>query len=848
MTLIATRLSQVTLGQPQQCRNLTLFPLLAEGPAQPGYRLLDQALALGCARITEISEGGSVPQLRFINDGDLPVLLLDGEELIGAKQNRILNLSVLAPAHKTIVIPVSCVEAGRWHAQSSDFTGARRAHFATGRARKARDVSESLRRRGTRESDQDRVWADIAVKSTRFGIDSPTRAAAALYEGQRERLDDFQRAFTPQPGQCGNLFAIAGQVVGLDLFDSPATLASVLPKLVESHALDALDALDTLKGRNLTAGLDAASKAMDPAKAESWLAAIPQAVIERFPAVGEGEDWRLHGPQVTGGALVKEGQIIHLCAFHLAGDGKNDPGPGDGEDEDDDNLPGRGAYAPGGYHRRPSLQAAERQPVDLALAIDGSAAISPDAWTTTLAAVNLVSERLSARDRLAVVIYQDQARILLPPLAVDTRVRQELMAALTNLSPSGRAALGEGWLTACGLISEASGDGRRRHCLLIAAGSITVGLADATELAGHAATLHGLGVATSTFGLGDAHDASLLEALAAAGGGTYHHLANPAHLPRAVSQEVEAILSRATPDRGRGPDPSERQALICLPPLADMEHGANGQHWPKLSRDQRAALAKATMTALMSGTYANAAGQPVDWQDAVEQAIAAKRSLPPDAPLPAPGPRAQGLTRVQVTCESTLFAARRLTARHRRVLVLVFGNGIEPGGGFLQGNRGQESALCRASALYATLQGEAMYAAHQARPQPDSTDWAILSPDVPVFRDDAGQPLDQPWPLSFITAAAPYAPRLGREPSARLMESRIRRVLAIARANDYPALVLGAWGCGTYGNDPARIAALFRTALEEQAGAFAEVVFAVADGSPGRKTYGAFAAAFRPGS
>ena len=113
-----------------------------------------------------------------------------------------------------------------------------------------------------------------------------------------------------------------------------------------------------------------------------------------------------------------------------------------------------------------------------------------------------------------------------------------------------------------------------------------------------------------------------------------------------------------------------------------------------------------------------------------------------------------------------------------------------------------------------------------------------------MFRDDAGQPQDQPWPLSFITAAAPYAPRLGREPVARLMESRIRRVLAIARAYDYPALVLGAWGCGTYGNDPARIAVLFRTALEEQAGAFAEVVFAVADGSPGRKTFSAFAAAF----
>ena len=82
--------------------------------------------------------------MRFVNLGDLAMLLLDGEELIGAKQNRILNLSILAPAHQTIAIPVSCVEVGRWHAQSAEFGSARRTQFAAGRARKAADVSESL--------------------------------------------------------------------------------------------------------------------------------------------------------------------------------------------------------------------------------------------------------------------------------------------------------------------------------------------------------------------------------------------------------------------------------------------------------------------------------------------------------------------------------------------------------------------------------------------------------------------------------------------------------------------------------------------------------------------------------
>lgn len=136
------------------------------------------ALAGGCAGITEASELGSVPELRFVNDCDVPVLLLDGEELVGAKQNRILNLSVLAPVGKSIVIPVSCVEAGCWRSQSAEFASASRAHFAAGRARKTAQVSESLRRSGRRVSDQVAVWSDISDKVFRMDALSKTGAAS----------------------------------------------------------------------------------------------------------------------------------------------------------------------------------------------------------------------------------------------------------------------------------------------------------------------------------------------------------------------------------------------------------------------------------------------------------------------------------------------------------------------------------------------------------------------------------------------------------------------------------------------------------------------------------------------
>jgi hypothetical protein len=304
MSVVAECLSHVRLGEPRAYRNLSLFPLLGAGPPEPDYLLLEEALARGCVRVTEVSEAGSVPELKLVNDCERPVLLLDGEELVGAKQNRILNLSVLVAAHTTTVIPVSCVEAGRWRHSSPVFSSAGRTHYASGRAQKARSVSESLRREGVRRSDQGAVWADIAGKSARMRAHSETSAAAALYETHRGRLDDYLGAFAPVDGETGALFAVNGRVVGLELFDTPATLAKVLRKLVQSYALDALD-----EGEHPgeAARFDA----------ERLLEQTKEAQPERFPGVGLGEDLRLSGPGLTGGALAHAGRVVHLCAFRV---------------------------------------------------------------------------------------------------------------------------------------------------------------------------------------------------------------------------------------------------------------------------------------------------------------------------------------------------------------------------------------------------------------------------------------------------------------------------------------------------------------------------------------------------
>ena len=249
--------------------------------------------------------------------------------------------------------------------------------------------------------------------------------------------------------------------------------------------------------------------------------------------------------------------------------------------------------------------------------------------------------------------------------------------------------------------------------------------------------------------------------------------------------------------------------------------------------------------ASMKGFYVYETSKRVDWSREVQAARASKISIPPNALLPTQGAIEFSEMCVQVTNETTLSASKRYIEAGSKPLALNFANGIHPGGGFLNGARSQEEVLCRSSALYNTIADDLMYVEHRQRLRPDSTDWAIYSPNVPVFRQDDGTELEHPWELSFITCAAPYAPEIGQPEAGDLLEQRIQRVLAIARAYQHAVLILGAWGCGAFGNDPNRTASDFRYALEtEFSKAFFDIVFAIADWSPERKFLRPFCKAF----
>jgi len=305
MWTLQEEFSRIEIGKSSQFRNLKLFPLIRRevNKAALDYLLLEDGIAQGKVRVTELSGGGSVPELSIINEAELPILLVDGEELVGAKQNRVLNLSILVPAKQTMAIPVCCVEAGRWRSASVDLKTAAHMMYSGARGQRVSQVTGSMRSSGSRSSDQSAVWEELAAKAVRLKTASPTQAMSALFDHHARGVEEFVRAFKHEENQCGIAFAISGRLFGLDLFDSAEVMRKFFQKLVRSYALDALDAA--------TEGTEQAG--MEDLSA--FLKSIGTAPSFSDNAVGIGKDVRITGSAVSGAALWGKERYIHICAF-----------------------------------------------------------------------------------------------------------------------------------------------------------------------------------------------------------------------------------------------------------------------------------------------------------------------------------------------------------------------------------------------------------------------------------------------------------------------------------------------------------------------------------------------------
>jgi hypothetical protein len=300
-------LGQIKVGAKQSHKNMTLYCLLSAQEAQIDFLTLDEALVREVLIITELTEGGSVPDLKVQNKSDQKVLLLDGEELVGAKQNRVLNVTILVAPHSETIIPVSCVEQGRWSYRSKQFGSESRAMSAHLRKRKLETVSRNLREGEHFRSDQGVVWDEIENKYARMSAErSPTMAMADLYESFKDSSTNYMKAFRPVDHQIGLLIFIGGTMAGIDIIGNFETFKKSHDKLVNSYVMDALE---TAHPKERVPDKSLKSRAI------KIMESIQEAQMEVRQSVALGNDLRLESNDLTGAGLEFEGQTIQLSIF-----------------------------------------------------------------------------------------------------------------------------------------------------------------------------------------------------------------------------------------------------------------------------------------------------------------------------------------------------------------------------------------------------------------------------------------------------------------------------------------------------------------------------------------------------
>ena len=266
-------------------------------------------------------------------------------------------------------------------------------------------------------------------------------------------------------------------------------------------------------------------------------------------------------------------------------------------------------------------------------------------------------------------------------------------------------------------------------------------------------------------------------------------------------------------------------------------------------------IAEETLDAIKALKYTNPAGRTISLDKLVTPAVRRSRLYKPGWLLTKDCDKNES-PEITVTMESTLQAGLRL--QDLKPCVLNFASAKHPGGGFLRGSLAQEESIARSSALYHTLVEHPEMYEENKRSQAENIglylDYAIYSPDVPVIRNDRGDWLEQPYTMSVLTSPAPNRGAIvtSQTPDddiaaidlqiARTFFNRIRQVLGIMADNGHRTIVLGAWGCGVFGNDPALVSALFEAGLKQNP-YFDKVVFAIYS-DPGSSVYTTFDTVF----
>ena len=301
----ASWLKSLNLGEPQQLDAYTIYPLcVAEAGPDPNLLLTHQAIGAQVLEILEKGEG-EVQELEAVNKGDKPVVILEGDTLVGCKQNRVVARSVILGHGGKVAIPVGCMEQGRWDRASGAFGSGKTRMSPSVRSASIREVREAKKAGQAKTSvDQSRLWEDVQHCIEYCGAEAPTSDYHAVIDEESVEAIERLRALETQPGQVGVLVMANGTFLGLELAGHPNTWNELAERTLPTILMDrGWAAEDT--DQPPTPGLDAAA----------WLSRIQKAPVTLTPGLAQGTEIDVEDGELAGSGLWHDHQLVHLAVF-----------------------------------------------------------------------------------------------------------------------------------------------------------------------------------------------------------------------------------------------------------------------------------------------------------------------------------------------------------------------------------------------------------------------------------------------------------------------------------------------------------------------------------------------------
>jgi len=296
---LAHWLTRVRLDPPQVAGTLEIHPVRLAGEPGTPYLLLHEALETKALEVVETTRG-NVNEVVAKNVGDRPVLILEGESVHGAKQNRVITIDMLLAAGTEVSVFVGCVEQGRWDQGHTAFESAE----MSAEPKLRRTVRRASSPRGI--PDQARLWDAVGEKLDSSDTESPSGDYYVYMKRFKERVSEVASSLKSAPDQVGILATDGGRLVGFDLLGHPRNWNVVAERLSHSYVLGSLHADEELDG------MQAARRP------EEWLERIAHAGVATEPTEGLGARFKLTDDSIVGGGLWHEGRPVHLAAFGIA--------------------------------------------------------------------------------------------------------------------------------------------------------------------------------------------------------------------------------------------------------------------------------------------------------------------------------------------------------------------------------------------------------------------------------------------------------------------------------------------------------------------------------------------------